>query len=240
MMNNNQSQHRVLRWILLVLAVAVIVYGVYFIRQVWVIRKQILSGEYAWQEYGRETSGAGGANIGSVKYAMATDDDPAFGADGGTAKVVIVEFGDFSCPFCRKAFPIIRRVVSNYQDKVRLIYRDFPLLDDHPQAKLQAQAGFCAHEQGKFWPMHDKMFQNQEQLSRDYLFVLASQVGLDETKFRQCLDSPRAAEEVMADWQDGALAGVSGTPTWFINGVRVAGVIPEEVLTRVIEEMIGK
>lgn len=236
-MDIQKPKHKILKWILLIIGVLILIYSIYFISQVLTIRQQILSGSYNWEEYGEETSGQSGANVGSRTYQVATSDDPAVGAE--QPKVTIVEFGDFQCPFCKKAFPIIRSVASRYRDNVRLIYRDFPL-PDHAQAEPAAWAGYCAAEQGVFWNFHDKVFQNQDDLSRANLINLAVQSGADKEKFLVCLDSPTASEEVKEDVRAGKAAGVVGTPTWFINGYRVAGVIPEEILEEIIKGLIKK
>lgn len=235
-MDTIKPKHKILKLILLVLGAVILLYAIYFVYQVLTIRKQILSGNYDWQQYGAETSGAGGANISTRTYAVATTDDPSLGPKD--AKVTIVEFGDFQCPFCRKAYPIIRATAAKFKNDVKVIYRDFPLADDHPLAQLAAQAGWCAHEQGLFWPWHDKAFQNQDRLSREVLINLAIQSGIEPEKFSACLDSQTASEEVKEDMRDGLLAGVEGTPTWFINGYRVAGVIPEDILEKIIQELI--
>lgn len=235
-MDIQKPKHKIWKWILIIASVIILLYAVYFIYQVITIRRQILSGSYNWKEYGEETSGAGGANVSTQTYNVATIDDPATGT--ASPKVTIVEFGDFQCPFCKKAFPIIRSVASRYSDSVRLIYRDFPLSGDHPDAELAARAGYCAQEQGVFWHWHDKAFQNQDDLSRVNLINLAVQSGADEEKFLVCLDSQIASEEVKEDIREGQAAGVFGTPTWFINGYRVAGVIPENILEKIIQGLI--
>lgn len=235
-MDTIKPKLKIWKWLLLALGTLVLIYAVYFIYQVLTIRNQILSGNYDWEQYGAETSGTGGANVGSRTYQVATNDDPAVGAE--QPKVTIVEFGDFQCPFCKKAFPIIRSVVSRYSESVRFIYRDFPL-PDHPDAELAAQAGYCAAEQGVFWNFHDKVFQNQDDLSRANLINLAVKSGVAQEKFLVCLGSQAAAKEVKEDTRAGRAAGVVGTPTWFINGYRAAGVIPEGILQKIIESLIN-
>lgn len=220
----------------MVLGALILLYAIFFVYQVLTIRKQILSGNYNWEQYGSEISGAGGANISTETYNLATTDDPAIGA--ANPAITIVEFSDFQCPFCQKAFPVIRSLTAKYRENVRLIYRDFPLVDDHPLAELAARAGYCSHEQGLFWAFHDKVFQNQANLSEASLINLAAQAGVQKEKFLVCLNSQTASEEVKEDIRAGKAAGVSGTPTWFINGYRVAGVIPQEVLEKVIQEII--
>ncbi len=239
-----KPKHKILKWILIIFGIIVLLYAIYFVYQVLSIRQQILSGNYNWEQYGQETSGKGGANVSSRAYNVATLDDPAVGSV--KPEVTIVEFGDFQCEHTLKAFPIIRTLALQYPDKIKFIYRDFPLDDIHPWAKLAAQAGYCAQAQNRFWPLHDKIFQNQNQLSqepaksRELIINLAAQAGVNRAQFLQCLDSDEAKKEVEQDQRDGLAAGVSGTPTWFINGYRVAGVIPEDIFKQVIEGLLKK
>jgi len=217
---------------IMVLAIAAV-----YISQVFSIRSQILAGEYDFETFGAETSGAGGANIDTEHaYPVATDDDPSIGPQD--AVVTIVEFGDFECPYCGSAFPIIRSVIARYPDQVRYIYRDFPLDDIHPSARAAAQAGYCAQQEGKFWQLHDRMFQNQAALSRASILSYAQQSGLRPETFLPCFESDAARAEVEGDVTDGIASGVLGTPTWFINGIRVAGVIPEDILVKIIEDFL--
>jgi len=176
-------------------------------------------------------------NVGvKTNFNVVTNDDPAHGSAG--APVTIVEFGDFECPFCRQAFPIVRQLLAESGDQVYLIYRDFPLRDIHPHAQKAAEAAECAADQGKFWAYHDRLFQNQEALTVSDLKRYARQVGLDANVFDQCLDSGRQAAEVEEDFQAGLAAGVQGTPTFFVNGQRIAGVLPLEVWRQIINELV--
>lgn len=224
------------KWILGSALIIALLFAYFFIKDFLLVRKQIISGEFDLEQYGNEVSGKGGINFGAKKYNVATSDDPSLG--NPAAKLVIVEFGDFECPFCRRAFPIMRSLAQKYKDEVSFIYRDFPLGDVHPLAQLAAQGGYCADKQGKFWAYHDNLFLNQDSLSRDYLLTAASQVGLNLGQFSVCLESEEAKKEVRDDFSAGLAAGVQGTPTWFINGERAAGVIPEEVFGKIIEELI--
>ncbi len=168
------------------------------------------------------------------------DDDPVQGS--AEASVTIVEFADFECPFClrffRQTYPLIQ---ERYIDsgKVKVIYRDFPL-DAHPHAQKAAEAAECADEQGKFWEYHDLLFQNQQALSVADLKSYARQLGLNPARFDECLDSGKYAEEVKRDRADGISLGVSGTPTFFINGKKFIGAQPfsafEEVIQKALEE----
>lgn len=171
----------------------------------------------ATQLQGKQTATGGAVNI-------ATADDPYTGPQN--AKVTVVEFADFECPYCQEAFPIVREMETLYKDKVKFIYRDFPVEYLHPEAPKAAEAAECAHEQNKFWQMHDKLFINQDKLQIPDLKNYAQQIGLDVNRFNNCLDSGKYETEVSDDLQDGINAGVTGTPTWFVNGTKVVGVIP--------------
>lgn len=155
------------------------------------------------------------------------------------APVTIVEFSDFECPFCSRVIPTLEQVKENYGDKVRLVFRHFPL-NIHPNAQKAAEASMCAADQGKFWEMHDAMFANQRQLGVDNLKTMAADLELDTEQFGQCLDSGTYADEVQADLQAGVEAGVSGTPAMFINGRMVSGAVPYEQVAEVIDEELKR
>lgn len=143
------------------------------------------------------------------------------------AKVTIVEFSDFQCPYCSKGRQVIDQVVKAYGNKVRVVFRDFPL-NFHEKAQKAAEAGQCANDQSKFWEMHDWMFDNQEALDVDSLKAAAAKIGLDSKKFDACLTSGEHAGAVAANLKAGQAAGVSGTPAFFINGVFLSGAQPFE------------
>jgi len=151
-----------------------------------------------------------------------------------------VAFEDFECPFSEEAFPIIRRVLSEYQDKIYFVYRDFPIISEHAHAQKAAEAAECANAQGKFWPYHDKLFQNQDHLADEYLTLYARQVGLDIEKFSACFASRKFTNEVQADYRDGIATGVRGTPTFFINGRKIEGVLSYDLFQEVIQKVSGK
>ncbi len=229
------STHKNRNIILIIVGVLVLFFAYSFIKEVVTIRGQILSGDYNFEEFGSSTSGEGGANVDyQGEYDVATKDDPLLGSNN--PKVTIVEFSDFECPFCRQSFPTIRSLVSEFGDTVQYIYRDFPLESIHPNARAAAVAGYCAQKQDKFWQMHDKLFQNQDNLSELDILNYANQVGLNISQFSTCIKSDEAQNEVSQDLVDGANAGALGTPTWFINGNRFAGVIPEDVFREIITE----
>ncbi len=155
------------------------------------------------------------------------------------APVTIVMFSDFQCPFCAQANPTIERVLRTYGDKVRLVFRDFPL-SIHEHAEKAAEAARCAGEQGKFWQMHDMLFGHQDRLAIADLKADARQIGLDGPKFDACLDSGRMAPRVKEDLQAGERAGVDGTPAFFINGQILSGAQPFEEFKRVIDGELAR
>ena len=167
---------------------------------------------------------------------LETTDDPYFGFQ--QAELVIVEFADFQCPFCKEAYLTVKKIREEYQDRVKIIYRDLPDLTSHPDALNAAIAAECADEQGRFWPYHDKLFANQNNLTVENLKLLATQSGLNLSQFNQCLDNNKYAAEVQNDLQDGLKFGIIGTPTFFINGNKVPGNIPYETFKAIIEKIL--
>lgn len=161
-----------------------------------------------------------------------SDDDPSFG--NPDAPLRIIEFADFECSFSKDAALAIRELQALYPDKIHYVYRDFPLEDVHPRAVAAALAANCANEQGKFWPMHDKIYNNQNRLTGVDLKMYAIETGLDITAFNKCFDSDKYKDEIEVDRADGIAAGVSGTPTFFINGQKVAGAIPIELWKQIV------
>ena len=157
-----------------------------------------------------------------------------------TAPVTIVEFSDFECPYCGGLFPTLKQVEKNYPQTVRIVYRQFPLSNLHPHAMKAAEASLCANEQNKFWEFHDSMFGNQRELSIADLKQRAVDLKLDTQAFNQCLDSGREAAAIQTDIQEGARAGVSGTPAIFINGRFLSGNQPYSEIKDVIEDELQR
>ena len=155
------------------------------------------------------------------------------------APVTIVEFSDFQCPYCGREFPVIERVMKEYDGKVRLVFRHYPL-DFHPFAQKAAEAGACAQDQGKFWELHDKMFTNQGKLAVDDLKGYAKSLGMDSSKFDKCLDSGEKKAMVEEDLKAGSAAGVNGTPAFFINGVFINGAQPFEQIKQTVDRELKK
>jgi protein-disulfide isomerase len=160
--------------------------------------------------------------------------DPARLRGSPQAPVVIVEFSDFQCPFCRKVQSTLKNLLEKYQGQVSLAYRDFPLRGLHSQAELAAEASRCAVEQGKFWEYHDLLFGNPDKLGRAGVAGLAQSLGLNEKQFEACLSSGKYTKQIEQDLQDGIRAGVEGTPGIFINGILLSGAQPEAAFEKII------
>lgn len=155
------------------------------------------------------------------------------------APVTIVEFSDFSCPFCRKAEAIIAEVLAKYPGQVKLGYRDFPLETLHPQAELAAEASRCASDQGKYWEYHDLLFDSQDKQTSDALLDDARTLNLDDQKFAACLSSGSYKAKVDQDIQMGSRAGVVATPGFFINGRFVNGAQPAAAFEKIIDQELA-
>jgi protein-disulfide isomerase len=165
--------------------------------------------------------------------------DPARLRGNPWAPVIIVEFADFQCPFCRQAQPTLKDLLSKYKGRVSLGYRDFPLRGIHAQGQLAAEASRCAGEQGKFWEYHDLLFANPNKLKRDGLVEHAGSLKLDEKQFDSCLSSGKYKAKIEEDLQEGIKAGVAGTPGFFINGSFLSGIQPEAVFEDIIQAELG-
>jgi protein-disulfide isomerase len=156
------------------------------------------------------------------------------------APVTLVEFSDFQCPFCARVVPTLDQVTAKYGDRVRLVFRQFPL-DIHPQAPKAAEAALCANEQGKFWEMHDAMFADQKKLQVADLKATAGGIaGIDQAKFDACLDSGKFAQQVEDDMKAGTLAGVTGTPAVFVNGKMLSGAQPLTAFEAAIDAELAR
>jgi protein-disulfide isomerase len=173
---------------------------------------------------------------GGVKNIAVNDGDYIRGNED--AKITIVEFSDFECPFCSRFHPTLQQAMGEYGDDVRWVYKHFPLDSIHPQARPAAEASECAGEQGKFWEYSDELFANQASLGDAYFKQLASQQGLNTSKFNDCLASGKYADKVEADYQAGIAAGVRGTPTSFINGQEINGAQPYASVKAAIDSLL--
>jgi len=155
------------------------------------------------------------------------------------AKVTVIEFSDFQCPYCSKGRAVMDQVVAKYGNKIRLVFRDFPL-DFHDKAQKAAEAGQCANDQGKFWAMHDWMFDNQQNLDVEALKGAAKTLGMDSAKFDACLTSGQHAAAVKKNIKEGQEVGVKGTPAFFVNGVFLSGAQPLDKFSAEIDRALAE
>jgi protein-disulfide isomerase len=169
----------------------------------------------------------------TIPIANAPEKGPA------NAKITVVEFSDFQCPYCAQAIAQADALLKMYPNDVRLVFKQFPL-DDHPQARMAAEAALAAHAQGKFWPMHDKLFANSRNLNRENVLVWAKELGLDMQKFTADLQSGKYRKTVEKDLADGANAGVMGTPSFYLNGRKYNGLFDTAAVKPLIDAELKK
>lgn len=155
------------------------------------------------------------------------------------APIVLVEYGDYECPHCGHAYPIIKRVQKHFGKRLAFVFRNFPLNEIHPDAEAAAETAEFAGANGKFWEMHDAIFENQEDLGLEMLLGLAQKLGLNAKNLENALESGEFTPRVKSDFQSGARSGVNGTPTFFVNGQRYNGSFEFDDLVGGIEAMAG-
>jgi len=171
------------------------------------------------------------------RVAVSAANGPSRGPVG--APIQFIEFSDFQCPFCLRAHATVEQVMKTYGDRIHFIYRHYPL-PSHPQAKPAAEASACAAEQQKFWPYHDRLFEQQSKLGPADLKQHAADLGLDAAKFNACVDSHKYKDQVEADMRDGEDLGINGTPAFFINGRMLSGAQPYDAFKQIIDEEIAR
>lgn len=184
-----------------------------------------------------DDSGSDSGNNAKAELAPVTADEHILG-DITKAEVVLVEYSDFECPFCERHHPTMQKIMDQYGDKVAWVFRHFPL-SFHPEAVPAALASECAAEQGKFWEYGDELFANQSKLGDDYYAELAGDLGLNMSQFNDCYESEKYADIIDSDQSSGTVAGVSGTPATFVNGVLVSGAVPYSTLQDAVEKALG-
>lgn len=175
-------------------------------------------------------------NLQPPRTKVAVGDAPAKGP--ANAPVTIIEFSDFQCPFCKRGRPVVDQVLETYKDKVRYVFRDFPL-SFHKQAPKAHEAAHCAGDQGKYWEMHTLLFEKQPALEVAQLKEYAKQLNLDLSAFDACLDDGKYVKRVQSEVAAGAEAGVSGTPAFFVNGIPMSGALPFAEFKKVIDEELA-
>lgn len=169
-----------------------------------------------------------------IRYKVEEAGNPALGPQN--APITIIEFSDFQCPFCKSFHDqTFSRLQKKYEGKIRFVYRDFPLSEIHPLAQGAAEAADCANEQGKFWEYHDMLFQYQPQLEATALMAYANKLNLDMKVFQACLESHKYKSEVEGDYAMAIGLGLTGTPTFFVNGRILVGAQPLEAFSAYID-----
>lgn len=154
------------------------------------------------------------------------------------AKCTLVEYGDYECPHCGRAYPIVKRIQKHFGKRLKFVYRNFPLNEAHPHAESAAETAEFAGTKRKFWEMHDLLFENQEQLGGALYLKLGGELGLSPQELRGALEKREFAAHVKSDFISGVRSGVNGTPTFFINGERHDGPFDYEELIAAIEDTL--
>ena len=157
-----------------------------------------------------------------------------------TAPVTIVEFQDFHCPFCQRVQPTLIQLSARYGDRVKLVYRDFPIDSLHPQARNAHEAARCANAQGKFWVYHDALYSTPRKATPEDLKAIAKEVDLEVEAFERCVNAQTYRSAVQKDIDEGTRVGVIGTPTFFINGRVISGAQPLDSFTRIVDEELAR
>jgi len=162
-----------------------------------------------------------------------TPEDHTQGTEG--AKVTLVEYGDYECPYCGAAYPVVKRLQERFGESLRFVFRNFPLAEAHPMAEASAEAAEYAATKGKFWQIHDGIYEHQTQLSAKLLGNLATQNGLDPNAMAEAIKQHTFQGRVKKDFMSGVRSGVNGTPAFFINGILLDGEAGFETLAAAIE-----
>jgi len=171
----------------------------------------------------------------SLKPAI-SNKDHSMGSDN--APIELVEYGDYQCPHCGHAYPIIKNIVHALGKDVKFVFRNFPLQESHPDAVPAAVSSEAAALQDKYWQMHDTLFEHQNHLSAEHLFVYADKTGLDVQQFAADIQKDELLDRVQGDFESGVRSGVNGTPTFFVNGTKYNGSWEKEDFLPYLQNMI--
>ena len=175
-----------------------------------------------------------------TRFGPGVEDTKAMGCDKKSCPITIVEYSEFQCPYCSKAFPAIKRVLTEYRGKISWTVRDFPL-SFHDRARPAAVAAHCAGDQGKFWSLYTQIFDNQSELQDEHLKKYATKVVADKGKWEECVKNAAGKDAIInQNMESGMKVGVTGTPAFFINGRRLSGALPYEEFKRVIDEELAR
>lgn len=152
------------------------------------------------------------------------------------APLTLVEYGDYECPYCGMAYPIVKRLQKHFGDRLRLVFRNFPLIDSHPHAGIAAMTAEFAASKGKFWEMHDLLYENQEHLDLADLVGYAESLNLSSTELKNAIQKEIFTEKIQNDFMGGVRSGVNGTPSFFINEIRFNGSFEYENLLQALND----
>ncbi|MBU0732315.1 DsbA family protein [Patescibacteria group bacterium] len=237
---DNRKSFWVSSWgIIILICVFLILSGlVAFGITVWQYKEKIEAGEMITEFENTNAEFANTNEIDPGRIYPGRDNNPFLGPEDSPVEVIFFE--DFECPICKQLFPVKKAIIDEYDDRVVFVFRHFPLESIHDNAMNAALAAECANEQGGFWPMHDKLFQNQENLSETDLKIYAQQIGLNDTQFEVCFDTRKYDEEIQKDLKEGVLHQVGGTPTFFVNGEKFEGVPTEEYFRQLLDFYLQK
>jgi protein-disulfide isomerase len=156
-----------------------------------------------------------------------------------TAAITLVEYGDYQCPYCGEAYGVLKKLMPKLGDSARLVFRNFPLTQIHPYAEHAAEAAEAANAQGKFWEMHDMLYERQRALEDENLLAYAKEIGLDADRFQAELFERKYIDRIREDFSTGVRSGVNGTPTFFINGRRHDGSYDLQTLSEAVMMAMG-
>ena len=165
-----------------------------------------------------------------------TADDHSEGSP--KAPLTLVEYGDYECPYCGEAYPIVKRLQRHFGKDLRFVFRNFPLHEAHPHAESAAETAEFAGSNGRFWEMHDRLYENQSELGLELYLSFAEQLGLSSASLKQALQSGAYRERVHSDFVGGVRSGVNGTPTFYINGTRHEDTYEFEVLAAALTRFL--
>jgi protein-disulfide isomerase len=177
------------------------------------------------------------ADIAKLILPVSSNRDHAQGPN--TAPVTLVEYGDYECPYCGQAYPIIKDIQEHLRGKLRFVFRNFPVTQVHPHAQHAAEAAESAGSQNKFWEMHDCLYEHQQELDDNHLRQYALELGIDVTRFDDEMAKHVHASRVREDFMSGIRSGVNGTPTFYINGIRYDDSWDEETLLAAIKQTLA-
>jgi len=166
--------------------------------------------------------------------------DSAYAQGPKNAKVTLIEISDFQCPYCKRHNPTMEQVMDEYEGQVRRVWVHFPLTSIHPHAMKASEATECAGEQGKFWEMHDIIFENQTAMTVDNLKSYAKNIGLSSSEFDTCLDDSKYSSKVQQHMQAAQSAGITGTPGTFVNGQLIKGAYPFDTFKQAVDAELAK